>query len=100
MGNLPAENPLRRLLGMNAGAVVDRQYVGIDVDDQLQLGAGEHDRVRAVLLLHRDHRLQRALGVARDFAQHELVVDDPVERLDVVEVGRQQVHPCATSRRR
>ena len=94
------ENPLGRLLGVDAGAVVDRQHVGIDVDHHLELGAGEHDRLGAVLLLDGDHRLERALGVAGHLADHQLVVDDPVELSTLSRSGGSRSIPCATSRRR
>ncbi len=45
--------PVRRLFGMDAGRIVDRQHVGVDVDHHLELGAGQHDRLGAVLLLDR-----------------------------------------------
>src|SRR5690606_21669468 len=45
-GALPlAQDPLRRLLRVETRRIVDRQHVGVDVDHQLELGAGEHDRL-------------------------------------------------------
>lgn len=72
-------------------AIEDRQDIGVDVDDHLQLGASQHDGLCAFLFEHGDDGLQFAFGLAGGFAEQQFVVDDPVQRLDPLHVGWQQL---------
>ena len=91
LGSRPAQHPLGRLFGVDARAVVDRQHIGVDVHHHLELGAGEHDRLGAACSFSVIMVLSARSASRVALPDHQLVVDDPVERLDVVEVGRQQV---------
>lgn len=51
------KDPVRRRLAVDSGGIEDRQHIGIDVDYQVQLGAGEHHCGRALLHGVGDDRL-------------------------------------------
>ena len=76
---------------MDFRPVEDRQDVGLGVDEQVELGAGQHDRLGPVLGEVGDDRLQLALALAADPAEHRLVIDDAVDDIDDLRLGRLSV---------
>ena len=85
------QNPIRRSPAVDIGGVVDREHVGVGIDDEFEFGAGEHDGFRPFFFLHRNDGLERAFGIACDPAEHEFLVNDPVDEFDITLIGREQV---------
>ena len=75
---------------MDPGAIVNRQHIGIDIDDHFQLGAAQDHRFRAVLLQIGDDRLEFTLGLTAGLAEQQFIVDDPVECLNEAHFRGQQ----------
>ena len=78
---------------MDPGGIKHRENIRIDVHDKVQFGAGKDNRIRAVLRFGCDDALEVSFGVSGHFADHQFIVDDLVQDLDIAHVGRKQIDP-------
>ena len=53
-----ADNPPRGSVSMDAHAIIDRHDIRVDIDHQLQFGAGQHHGLRAIGLVTGEHGTQ------------------------------------------